>query len=184
MKAQCHRLLGRYLAEQYMSDVPRRYIRAFLLGCVEPDKNPTTYIKGSIRCQLLRGHNWGNSQRYMNRVSARLERKDRLCMLDFYRLGKLIHYTTDAFTYAHNESFHENLRQHRTYENTLQHYFRRYLAESHTVKTARQDTVMDVIQAYHYDYERRPSGVYTDSRYTVTVCCAVLALLLQNHISV
>lgn len=182
MKAQSHRILGRYLVEQYMSDLPRRYIRAFLIGCVEPDRNPATYFKGSIRCQWMRGHNWGNAQRYMNRVSTRLEHKDQLRLLDYYRLGKLIHYATDAFTYAHNEAFHKNLRQHCSYENHLQDFFCRYLAEPHGMKLVQYDSVMDAIQAYHYDYVRHPNGVYTDSRYTVAVCCAVLALLFQNRL--
>lgn len=177
MKAKSHKQLGHYLVQRYLNDAPSRYIRAFLIGCVEPDKNPTTYLKGSLRCQWLRGHNWGNSQPYIRRVSARLERKQRLRLLDYYQLGKLIHYTTDAFTYAHNEHFQENLKEHCSYELFLQQYFIRYLSGSHVLKMGSQQTVMETILAYHTDYVRNPAGVYTDSRFTVTVCCAVLALL-------
>ena len=98
MRGKSHRCLGQYLVEKYMPHAPKRYIRAFLIGCIEPDRNPVTYLKGSIRCQWLRGHNYENARRYMRRLSERLERKERLFLIDYYALGKLIHYTVDAFT--------------------------------------------------------------------------------------
>ena len=105
MRGKSHRCLGKYLVQHYMSDTPERYVKAFLLGCIEPDRNPATYLKGSIRCQWLRGHNYRNARRFMRAISARLERKETLKLFDYYTLGKLIHYTTDAFTYAHNDTF-------------------------------------------------------------------------------
>ena len=105
MRGKSHRCLGKYLVQHYMSDTPERYVKAFLLGCIEPDRNPATYLKGSIRCQWLRGHNYRNARRFMRAISARLERKEKLGLFDYYTLGKLIHYTTDAFTYAHNDTF-------------------------------------------------------------------------------
>ncbi len=159
-----------------MAETPRRYRRAFLIGCVEPDLNYITYIKGSIRASWLRGHNWSNSQRYVGRVSRRLEARDHLRMLDLYRLGKLIHYTTDAFTYAHNDSFQENLRQHRSYERTLESYFFRYMAEEHACRAGEYDNILNMIRYYHDDYVNRPTGVYNDSKYTLIVCTAILEL--------
>lgn len=181
MIAEGHQLLGAYLAQKYMSDAPRRYTRAFLIGCVQPDKNPTTYIKGSIRSQWLRGHNWGNSQRYIHRLTRRLEKKQRLHLLDFYTMGKLIHYTTDAFTFAHNECFQDNLLMHRHYERMLQRYFSNYL-RSHP-KDAPENTgrIMDMIRENHLNYEKSPSGVIMDSRFTVSVCCSVLEMLLEQR---
>ena len=105
MRGKSHRCLGKYLVQHYMSDTPERYVKAFLLGCIEPDRNPATYLKGSIRCQWLRGHNYRNARRFMRAISARLEKKETLGLFDYYTLGKLIHYTTDAFTYAHNDTF-------------------------------------------------------------------------------
>ncbi len=177
MRYECHQLLGHYLAERFLTEAPRRCRRAFLLGCVEPDWNYATYIKGSIRASWFRGHNWSNSQRYVGRVSRRLDARERLRMLDFYRLGKLIHYTTDAFTYAHNDSFQENLRKHRSYERGLQGFFAQYLAEEHPTRAMTCGSIMDLIRNYHTDYVNHPWGVYNDSKYTLIVCTAILELL-------
>ena len=76
MRGKSHISLGYYLIDRYLSHVPRRYQRAFLLGCIEPDRNPATYLKGSVRFQWLRGHNYLNAQQFMQRIAARLEKKE------------------------------------------------------------------------------------------------------------
>lgn len=182
MRAESHLLLGRYLAKQYMDSAPRSYVRAFLLGCIEPDRNPATYLKGSFRRQWLRGHNWGNAQCYIQRVSRRLERRRKLHLLDFYALGKLIHYTTDAFTHAHNERFSTDLKYHRQYEHSLQEYFVPYLTHSPTPCIAGQESVMRTIHTFHRSYLALPGSTYTDSRYTVSACCSVLSVLLRKEL--
>ncbi len=174
MRGKSHQYLGRYLAGKYMTAVPRRYVRAFLIGCVEPDRNPATYLKGSLRSQWLRGHNWGNAQNYMQRVSLRLERRERMRLLDYYTMGKLVHYTTDAFTSAHNEEFGDSLSDHRTYEAALQDYFLNFLSQNPQVRTDARESVMDTIRAFHQDYIRRPTDIHTDARFAVIVCCMVV----------
>ena len=128
MRGKSHRSLGNYLAERYLSNRSKLCVRAFLIGCVEPDWNYTTYLKGSFRAQWLRGHNFENASPFMQRLSARLERKEKLRLWDYYAAGKLIHYTVDAFTYVHNSVFQEPLKIHREFEAELQTYFLQYLS--------------------------------------------------------
>jgi hypothetical protein len=171
--------MGNYLVRNYMSGAPKRYVRAFLLGCIQPDRNPTTYVKGSIRSQWLRGHNWENARRYMLRVCRRLERRSKLRLLDYYALGKLIHYTTDAFTYAHNASFGDNLRAHNAYEKALNKYFSRYLLNAPVIIRPPQGRLMEIIEAHHLIYSAKPCGVHTDARFALRVCCLILIMLLD-----
>lgn len=180
MRGKSHQYLGKYLADKYMSTLPRRYITAFLIGCIEPDRNPATYFKGSLRSQWLRGHNWGNARNYMQRLSNRLERKSKLKLLDYYSMGKLIHYTTDAFTSAHNEEFGESLADHREYEVALQDHFLGYLAQNPDIWTDARQPVMDTIISYHRDYIRRPINIHTDSRFAIIVCSMVLTRLFAQ----
>ena len=177
MRGKSHQTLGRYLAGKYMPNAPRRYVRAFLIGCVEPDRNPATYLKGSLRRSFLRGHNYENAQRYMQRIAQRLEQKQTWCILDYYTMGKLIHYTTDAFTYAHNESFGTNLTYHRAYEEALQDQFLRYMEAVPQVTAETFHSVMDAIASFHRDYASQPAGIRTDCAYALTACCCVLTTL-------
>lgn len=182
MRGKSHRCLGEYLAQHYMTDVPRRYVHAFQIGCVEPDRNPATYLKGSLRCQWLRGHNYRNARRFMRRISWRLEKKNNLQLLDYYSLGKLIHYTTDAFTYAHNDTFGTNLMDHREYEVNLQNHFLSYLAEDPQVDIKFAKSIMEAICSYHREYIELPVDVRTDCHFALTACCCVLALLFTPRI--
>lgn len=179
MRGKSHICLGQYLIDHYMPDAPTRYTRAFLLGCVEPDRNPATYFKGSLRCQWLRGHNYRNARRFMARMARRLEGKKRLGLLDYYTLGKLIHYTTDAFTYAHNGDFPRDLSRHREYEARLQIHFLDYLRTNPQVTPRLTGTVMETIGHYHREYETHRRSIPTDSRFALTACCCVAALLVK-----
>lgn len=180
MRGKSHRCLGLYLSQHYMQDAPKACVRAFLIGCVEPDRNFVTYLKGSIRCQWLRGHNYRNARRFMRRISWRLENKESMNLLDYYTLGKLIHYTADAFTYAHNDTFPTDLSDHREYEAALQHHFLAYLQEDPQVDTDVAHTVMEAIYACHREYERQGADIRTDSQFALKACCCVVALLLAK----
>lgn len=180
MRGKSHQYLGRYLADKYMSTLPKRYVRAFLIGCIEPDRNPATYLKGSLSCQWLRGHNWGNAQKYMQKVSLRLENRENLKLLDYYTMGKLIHYTTDAFTSPHNAHFGESLSDHRQYEVNLQHHFIDYLAQDPDIWTDANKPAMDTIRSYHREYLRRPVNIHTDTRFAIIVCSMVTVRLFAQ----
>lgn len=182
MRGKSHICLGHYLIEHYMPDAPKKYTRAFLIGCVEPDRNPATYLKGSLRCQWLRGHNYRNARRFMRQISQRLERKEKLNLLDYYTLGKLIHYTTDAFTYAHNTAFPRDLGDHREYEAALQEHFLSYMKTDPQVDPQLAGTIMEAISRYHREYEAQQSGIRTDSHFALTACCCVLAVLFAKPI--
>ncbi len=178
MRGKSHQQLGQYLVHQHFTEAPKRYRKAFLFGCTEPDRNPTTYFKGSIRSQWLRGHNWGNAEKYMQRVAKRLEKRSRLHLWDYYSMGKLIHYTADAFTSAHNDFFPKNLQEHRDYEHRLQNYFLSYLMQCRCHRQRAAGSIMDAIRFYHRQYAVNPISVKTDCRYSVYVTSLVVATLM------
>ncbi len=182
MRGKSHRCLGQYLSERYLADVPKLYVKAFQLGCIEPDRNPITYLKGSIRCQWLRGHNYRNARRFMRKISFRLEHKESMNLYDYYSLGKLIHYTTDAFTYAHNAEFPRDLSDHKAYEDALQEHFLEFMAQDPQVDIMVARSIMSAICSYHRDYEQTESNIHNDSRFALAACCCVLACLFVKPI--
>ncbi len=170
--------MGHFLSQNYLQITPKRHIFAFKLGCTQPDMNPTTYFKGSVRHKWLRGHNYENASRYMARLSRRLESRSKLRLLDYYAMGKLVHYTVDAFTSAHNDHFPSQLQAHREYENQLQKYFLSYLENPNLPQLSATGTVMDVIQSHHQQYIRKPADIRRDSRYCVLVTSLIVCMLL------
>ncbi len=182
MRGKSHLCLGNYLIQHYMNDIPGRHKKAFLMGCIEPDRNPVTYLKGSLRHQWLRGHNYLNARRFMRHISWRLEKKEKWNLFDYYTLGKLIHYTTDAFTYAHNDMFTTDLNDHREYEISLQEHFLDYMAQDPSVDPKIARTIMEAISSYHRQYQALPRDIHTDTRFALTACCCVLAVLFVKPI--
>lgn len=181
MRGQSHLQLGKYLVDRYMHTVPGRCKRAFLIGCIQPDRNPATYFKGSVRHQWMRGHNYPNTRRFMLRLSIRLERKAKFTIFDYYLLGKLIHYTADAFTLAHNSRFPTNLSLHRIYETQLQEYFLAYLKQNPEVNLRMKQTIMETIRNAHQEYSRQKPHIHMDTTYVLTVSCSVLAILFDQQ---
>ena len=85
---------------------------AFLFGSVEPDLNALTYLKGIAHGMGLHGHNYAQVLPRIVRLSALLKDRQAWRVLDYYRMGKLVHYVADAFTLPHNTAFQGNHRAH------------------------------------------------------------------------
>ena len=182
MRGKSHLSLGHYIIDHYMDELPQRYRKAFLVGCIEPDRNPMTYFKGSLRAQWMRGHNYKNADHFMVKLSNRLENKEKkFNLFDYYSMGKLIHYTTDAFTYAHNDLFPTDLDQHRTYEVDLQNHFLDFMSHGPKVELRPLSSVMETIRMNHHDYIRRPCSIHTDTAFAFSVCCSVASMILLRH---
>lgn len=179
MRNKSHAAMGRYLLREYLPGLPRPLARIFLVGCTQPDKNPTTYLKGSLRSQWMRGHNYGNAHRYMVRLIRRLEGKQRFNAWDFYSLGKLMHYTMDAFTLPHNENFPQELRSHRSYEVRLQHCF---LGRIHRAKKPEAVFLpaLELIRRSHAQYLRTPGNMDADCAYAFRTCCQLMQILTEK----
>ena len=140
MKKRSHKLLASTLLECEHGFQARRYEWAFLFGSFQPDCNPLTYLKGSLRAYKFRGHNFSNSQAYINNHILRLQRRTSWSIWQYYTLGKLTHYLADAYTYPHNEDYPDSMMDHHNYETGLRQFMRGYLSNRHICRQqARRD---------------------------------------------
>lgn len=78
MQKRSHKLLAATLLENTQGFQARRFELAFLFGSFQPDCNPLTYLKGSLRAYKFRGHNYSNSQHYIYSRISRLQRRQAL----------------------------------------------------------------------------------------------------------
>lgn len=184
MRNKSHALMGQILLHEYLADLPAVHAKVFLLGCTEPDKNPATYIKGSLRSQWMRGHNYSNANRYIMRLARRLDQKEYFSPWDYYRLGKLIHYCQDAFTFAHDERFPKKLKAHRVYEARLQNYFLAQVRRKPIPSGSFQGSPAALIRSMHASYSRLPGSIETDTDFAFRACCLLtkrLTAQLRSH---
>lgn len=157
MQKRSHKLLAATLLENTQGFQARRFELAFLFGSFQPDCNPLTYLKGSLRAYKFRGHNYSNSQHYIYSRISRLQRRQRWTIWQYYTLGKLTHYLADAFTYPHNENYPDSMLCHHQYETDLRAYLEEYLADRTVRQKQFRADVTDSISRLH-DYYTQASG--------------------------
>lgn len=175
MRRSSHLQLGKALESAFFHDLPQPARSAFLIGCVQPDCNPFTFCKGSLREARMRGHNYENASRFLTRIARRLERKQQLNLWDWYTLGKLMHYTADAFTYPHNNCTGMNLIEHRLYEIQLQEYFLSQLPFLPVPDCSMLPEIPILITRNHDAYLLLPGSPERDTVYSYSVCCLIAA---------
>ena len=126
MKTKDHKIMAKHLLNCADIYIAKSLKAAFILGNIEPDRNPFTYLRGSIKNQMLRGHNFDNSYESIVKLVRRIQLHGCTRMRDFYLLGKLTHYVADAFTFPHNKEFTGGLLEHCNYESTLHLYVMKF----------------------------------------------------------
>lgn len=164
MKSEDHLFIGRYLSTEYLSSEPVLYRRMFIAGGILPDINLLSYFRGIMTTGRLKGHNYENSKEYVRRLSQKLCKRCKYNMLDWLKLGELIHYTADAFTFVHNKQFEGNLKEHIEYEKNLHLIFRKYFEEVRTAPQVYTDGAesFEYISELHRKYTGNAYGFIND----------------------
>ena len=166
MQKRSHKLLASALLQSRQGFDAKRFEWAFLFGSFQPDCNPLTYFKGSWRGPKLCGHNFSNSQRFINRKIQRLQARDSWNIWQYYTLGKLTHYLADAFTYPHNDHFPDGLMDHHRYETELREYLAEHLEEQPPQVESADQALVDAIAELHRQYlAAEHGGMGLDVRY-------------------
>lgn len=175
LQKRSHKLLAASLLKSRDGFQTRRYEMAFLFGSFQPDCNPLSYLKGSLRAYTLRGHNYSNSQHYIFFHIRRLQDCSHWTVWQYYTLGKLTHYVADAFTYPHNETYTDTLLSHHQYEVNLRLYLKTYL-DTHDLEQIRScpDAVAE-IERLHQSYLTEGPNPQRDIDYILQASAILMA---------
>lgn len=168
MQTRDHRMLAGFLASGMERGIPDVYIKAFVWGNVEPDKNLFTYLHGFAGGKRFHGHNYENMLPVMKRLFYSIQKKERWGIREYYRLGKLLHYAADAFTFPHNGAFEGNLREHCEYEQRLHERLSAALRRGEGTEeggAADAGGCFRNIEVLHEEYLRRKGSCENDCRY-------------------
>ncbi len=167
MQGKDHLMLGKIMVDNMPLSPIKRWL--FLLGCVEPDINFLTYTRGSIKFRFLHGHNADNVEGHLSRIIDRLENSGVNTLFQWFTLGTTVHYIADSFTFAHNEFFKGDLKEHMEYERLLHIAFEKYLNEMSFKNIKYTD-----FKKYHEQYVNDTRSFITDCRYITTAALGLL----------
>jgi hypothetical protein len=174
LQKRSHKLLAQTLLNGCDGFQKRRFELAFLFGSFQPDCNPLSYLKGSLRAKRFMGHNFTNSQRYINSRILRLQRRTRWTCWQYYTLGKLTHYLADAFTFPHNDTYPDSLMEHRRYEDALRSQFASYVEGCPPPRFRTWEDVCTAIDRLHRQYLSTQSDGQRDARFILAANCFLM----------
>jgi hypothetical protein len=180
MQKRSHWLLASTLLRRYQGFPRKQYEWAFLLGSCQPDCNPLSYLKGSLRGRFLRGHDFSNSRSYLNSRIRRLRERTRWTLWHYYTLGKLTHYLADAFTFPHNETYEDSLTAHRRYEAQLRHQLAEHIGLRRANFTPRCRDLSTALTELHRQYLSAASHLQRDMEYILDSTFLLVSTLLPS----
>ena len=172
MKTEDHFRLAVHLKNGPLKDLPFFSKLAFILGSVEPDINLFTYLLG-WKIRFFYGHHWSNAKNYLKN---KLQKTAHTQKVNWFSVGRLVHFTADAFTYTHNSYFVGGFLKHTKYEKELHPHF---IPVMTTDKTYTDKAALDLEQYVlkrHKEYMLASPSVKTDTEFILSA-----VNLMTNH---
>ena len=180
MRKKSHISLAGYLVRELRLEELVKHKKAFYLGSILPDLTPkmitspheymTSYEK--LRESICYLSAEGESGEYNERVLWR-------------RIGVVMHYLADYFTFPHNVSYEGNLKDHCLYEREMKYWLRSYVRTPEAKMIFRRQreevrrmdgpkALLDSIERTHFEYMCAPHTVEDDCVWIVMLCSRVL----------
>lgn len=168
MRKITHINLGDFLIEQENFEIKRK---CFLFGNILPDCVPTfIYVK----------HNIDKTITKVEKLLEELSELDTNTYRFWIKLGCIMHYTADYFTYPHTKLFHEGFWKHNSYEKILKDRFKEHLEhihQHHIEFLKNSDELISYIKEKQNDYfkekKNRRMDVELDIDYISEVCYTI-----------
>lgn len=167
-----------------------RHKKAFYIGSILPDCKPSFLTK---RHEI--NGTFDVVTKGIEYLTQGYESMDELSTMYFTRLGEVIHYIADYFTFPHNKEYGGTMRQHCAYEGQLKYRLRSYLkhiSEKDLVKWKTNLRIGDLEQFHsvadicefirkeHNNYIRRGNhSVDQDCKYIVGICSKIVMAILH-----
>lgn len=147
---------------------------SLLAGSVLPDFMVHTYVEG---------HTWeATFEKIMQQLTA-LERTGRNGLLSYLRLGWILHYVEDYFTYPHNTIFEGTLAEHYAYEKRMTRWMRdgglQEMDEPLPRDVCSAGEIRERLQKYHDSYLSSEMSYDNDILYMRQVVSEILSYYEQ-----
>lgn len=180
MRKKSHISLAKYLVETMDVQELSNHRKAFIIGNILPDCKPSFLTKKhefagtfeDVKKQIKNLTNDCNVYTRNERVYWR-------------RLGEVIHYIADYFTFPHNKNYDGNLKDHCSYEQELKLMIREYIKSGNAAKDRKSiielrslDDLFGFIERKHQEYLEVKSNLSKDIQYIFDVCHQIVYSVL------
>lgn len=167
-----------------------KHKKAFYIGSILPDCKPSFLTK---RHEI--NATFDVVTKGIEYLTHGYHSMDELSTMYFTRLGEVIHYVADYFTFPHNKEYPGSMREHCIYEGQLKHRLRAYIkhiSEKDLTKWKTNLRIRDMeqfqsvsdicefIKREHNSYIRQ--GIHSvdqDCKYIVGICSKIVMAILH-----
>ena len=171
MRKKSHIALAGFLVREMDDANMQKHWKAFYFGSILPDLTPK---------MITDPHEFDSSYLELKRRIAKLlsEAREHACKEGtlFCRLGVVMHYLADYFTFPHNKIYPGNLKDHCAYEEKLKISLREYLKTPEVLEHAKKtiefqtpEALIAFIEKSHDEYLERKKGVEEDIKSIVVM---------------
>lgn len=180
MRKKSHICLANYLVNTVDNKVLREHKKAFVVGNVLPDCKISFVTKRhniTETYDLVKG--------YITKCSERASSLEELKTAYCTKLGEIIHYIADYFTFPHNANYDGSLSEHCVYEKYLKLELKKYVKENNCKhfyqdkKIGSVKELFEFIEKKHNEYLLEKSTVKRDCMYIVAVCTVVVRTIIE-----
>lgn len=190
MRKKSHISLAKHIVN--ISDLKNfdKHRKAFYIGSILPDCKPSFLTK---RHEIT--ETFDLVERGLEKLTQGYDDLEDLSTAYFTKLGEVVHYIADYFTFPHNKEYLGNMKQHCVYEGKLKHKLREYIKNLNEQDLKRWkynlkleeleqfQTVTDIsefLKEEHRSYIRRGMhSVEEDCKYIVGICSKVAFAILH-----
>lgn len=195
MRKKSHISLAKHIVDRAGIQSFDKHKKAFYIGSILPDCKPSFITK---RHEITGTFQFVEHK--IHKLTHGYHKIGDLSTVYFTRLGEVIHYVADYFTFPHNKEYPGTIKEHCIYEGKLKHKLRSYIKNASEQDLKRQEdailhardwkqfqTVSDIcnfIKEEHDKYiHKKYHSVEEDCKYIVDICSQVVMAILHVCIS-
>lgn len=118
------------------------------------------------------GHSYNQSLEHMIELISSLQTKKKESLINSIKMGYILHYFQDFFTYPHNTNYPGTIVEHGTYEMSLLNRIRKgNLPQTYDsfARCMNKEELLEYIMLLHASYETKPQGIENDLFYITQV---------------
>ncbi|MCD7826138.1 MAG: zinc dependent phospholipase C family protein [Clostridiaceae bacterium] len=167
------------ITEHLSCELNKRHKFFLKLGSILPDLLVYTYISG---------HTWAATFDDICQKMVQLECHGKMNCYSFLKLGYIIHYIEDYFTFPHNAWFNGSVADHVKYEKAFAKYLRsqKYFTVSDNAKHIPSAAALqDFLSEMHRQYAKEAAGFANDlsciSEAAASVLHSYIAIFKKNQ---
>ncbi len=185
MRKKSHISLSRGILSGLGTETEIKHRYTFYIGSIVPDCMPSFLVKRHNVEQTFDIF-VKNMEKFTTKFKVRGKNMDKLSFRSTLRMGIIMHYLADYFTFPHNAHYEGGFKEHCKYEGQQLKDMRKFVEKIRKAELKMElppvmdniKQIVDFVKTKHAEYVEDINTTTSDCRYSFQTCLCVAASLL------